>query len=374
MLLLHFANEDASLMETVEAHLRRAGLGALLQTHRVASRGELGTALPAADVLIVPWPGGGDAAPAHRLLAEQAQRLVIALRYQPAIAPPQGVLSVDMSDWSAGLVRLSELLARELLLSAGRPAALLGGATPCLRDATWNEVRQVARRCLDSELLADFLDWTELGPLPTGTLEAQREALLHLLQTPEERERFADFLEQERPECTQRALQKVRQRGTWRRPDALAPAPSLLTELKVFISFASEDRKYRDELQLHLHALGRVRPLRVLHRDALDGGEPLARVASWLDAAQVIMPLLSAPYLASHDQYAELLWALRRRSQGDALVLPVLLRPVLSEPIIGQLLVLPRGGPPVEAWKSRDAAWNQVTKELLGWGRPAAAA
>lgn len=366
MILLHFTSEDQELIASVAVHLHRAGLADWLRLFEAQDWDALVAALEtidAATVLIVPWSQSNAARLSAALYPRGQQELLVIALAIGRPATPAWVSPVDMSDRQAGLVQLSDLLIRELLIGACRPASPLCAVNGSLRDATWSEVRQVARRCLDIDLLEDFLDWSEEGPLSGDGLAERRAVLLNRLVSQEERERFADFLEGERPECTQRSLEAVRRRGPWVLKPLVAPA----TERRLFVSFAAGDQDYLRELEAQLLVLGRTQPLQVCHRGRVLAGDKTAQVAAWLDEANVVLVLLSAEYLADDELYAELTRALRHRREGRIQLAPILVRAVHATPIVDGLLILPRGGPPVAEWRSRDGAWTQVIGEIARW-------
>ena len=85
-----------------------------------------------------------------------------------------------------------------------------------------------------------------------------------------------------------------------------------------------------------------------------------------LEEANIILLLVSPDYFASDYAYdVEMKHALNRHSQGKALVLPVILKPVdwKGSPL-SELSVLPPGATPINVWKNQDAAWLEVIKGI----------
>jgi hypothetical protein len=104
--------------------------------------------------------------------------------------------------------------------------------------------------------------------------------------------------------------------------------------LRVFYSYSHHDRRMRERLYAHMVML-RLR----LRRDGLitewydgaidSGSEWRDEIARELDAAGVILLLVSAAFLASDFCYEqEMLRAVERAHRGDALVIGVMLRAV----------------------------------------------
>lgn len=84
------------------------------------------------------------------------------------------------------------------------------------------------------------------------------------------------------------------------------------------------------------------------------------------ERAQVIVLLVSSDFFASDEcSRAHLRRALGRQEAGEAVVMPILVRPVSFEgtPFSG-LQLLPRNGEPISLWKDHDEAWVQVVQDL----------
>ncbi|MBD2100155.1 NACHT C-terminal helical domain 2-containing protein [Leptolyngbya sp. FACHB-261] len=137
--------------------------------------------------------------------------------------------------------------------------------------------------------------------------------------------------------------------------------------IDVFIAFAYEDDKLRQELENHLSILRRRDVIVTRHARQIQGGqETQAEIEARLDAAQVILLLVSADFLASDDCYNhQLQRAIERHKAGTARVIPVLLRPVdWKGAPFGKLQPLPRNGKPVTSWANRDEALKDIAQEI----------
>ena len=131
----------------------------------------------------------------------------------------------------------------------------------------------------------------------------------------------------------------------------------------VFISYAHEDRKFRDELAKHLSNLRNQGVISDWYDgDILPGTEWEPRIMDHLQTAQIILLLISKNFMASKFCYGiELQEAIDRHDANQARVLPIILRPTDWEGApFEKLLMLPSDARPISAWSSRDAAFKDV--------------
>jgi hypothetical protein len=137
----------------------------------------------------------------------------------------------------------------------------------------------------------------------------------------------------------------------------------------VFVSYASEDAALWDELATHLAILRRQRFVSTWHHRQIRAGEDRkSAVDEHLEAAQVVLLLVSADFLDSDYCYTvEMERALARHRAGEAHVIPVILRVCdwHSAPF-AHLQVLPDSVRPVTSWKNRDEAWDEVARGIRG--------
>jgi len=143
--------------------------------------------------------------------------------------------------------------------------------------------------------------------------------------------------------------------------DELVPAPL------VFFSYAHEDEALRDELETHLKLLQRQRVIASWHdRKIRPGGEWDHEIDRQLDAARIILLLVSADFLASDYCWEkEVTRAIERHEDGEARVVPVMLRSCdwKGSPF-SKLQGLPEDMKPVNTWDDRDSAWTSVAKGI----------
>ncbi|WP_437967575.1 toll/interleukin-1 receptor domain-containing protein [Sorangium sp. So ce260] len=138
------------------------------------------------------------------------------------------------------------------------------------------------------------------------------------------------------------------------------PAP---LPIDVFISYAAANEKQKDVLRKHLSALKREGKVRTWHTGRVGvGSDREAELAARLDAAHLIVLLVSVDYLAADAQWREMERALGRHNAGRARVIPILLDACDWEGTpFSALAPLPPNRVPVMSWKRESEAWTSVT-------------
>ena len=134
----------------------------------------------------------------------------------------------------------------------------------------------------------------------------------------------------------------------------------------VFISYASEDRAYLQNLGAHLALLHRQGVLRAWHSELIVPGQDWdAEVTQRLQSARVIILLVSANFFSSDVAYTQMERAINRARQGNACVIPILLRPCLRQGAsLDGLSKLPDNNVPISGWPDQDAAWENVARGI----------
>ncbi len=147
----------------------------------------------------------------------------------------------------------------------------------------------------------------------------------------------------------------------------LAIRSALLREdrmaIEVFISYARQDGKLRDEFDAHLANLRNQEIISDWYDgDILPGTEREEQIMYHLKTSQIILLLISKDFLASKFCYSvELKEAIARHKAHQARVLPIILRPTDWEGApFAKLQVLPTEAKPVVMWSNRDAAFTDV--------------
>jgi len=131
----------------------------------------------------------------------------------------------------------------------------------------------------------------------------------------------------------------------------------------IFIAYSSKDIDYLNALRNHLKSLEHSGKVRVWYDGEIDAGSDWAEsTRKALEAANIILLLISADAIASDYFYSEQLQAsLGRYQAGEAYLVPIIVRPCHWQAMpVGQLQMLPRNGNPVSSWPNQDEAWAEV--------------
>ncbi|WP_257386744.1 toll/interleukin-1 receptor domain-containing protein [Tahibacter caeni] len=132
---------------------------------------------------------------------------------------------------------------------------------------------------------------------------------------------------------------------------------------KLFVSYAREDKSYREQLGKHLAALRRPGLVEVWHDGMIVAGQRFASaIDAQLNAADVILLLVSSDFLDSDYCYSiEMQRALEREQRGEACVIPVIVRPCAWKltPFHG-LQIAAGEWPALSQWPNVDEGYAQV--------------
>ena len=145
-------------------------------------------------------------------------------------------------------------------------------------------------------------------------------------------------------------------------------APTPPASIEVFYAYAHEDEELVKELQKHLSILKWQGVIREWYdREITAGTDWKGQLDQHLNSSGIILLLVSADFLASKYCYdVEMRRALERHDQGEARVIPVLLRMVdgWQGAPFGKLQSLPTDGKPVTSWKICDEAFADVARGI----------
>ncbi|WNZ45531.1 NACHT domain-containing protein [Leptolyngbya boryana CZ1] len=142
-------------------------------------------------------------------------------------------------------------------------------------------------------------------------------------------------------------------------------------KLKLFISYATKDEIFCDELDTHLALLKRQGFIDTwAARDIISGTDRARIIDNNLKTADIILLLISPDFIASDYCYdTELTQAIERHRQAQSCVIPVILRPCdwKSAPF-SELQPLPiasgEGVKPLTRWENRDEAFLAIAQGI----------
>ena len=135
----------------------------------------------------------------------------------------------------------------------------------------------------------------------------------------------------------------------------------------VFMSYSHADEQLRDELEKHLAGLRRQGVITTWHDRRIGPGEELhGQISAQLDAADIILLLISADFLDSDYCYdVEVTRAMERHDQGTARVIPIILRPCdWHGAPFGKLMAVPTDSKPVIKQATLDDGFLEVVRAI----------
>jgi DNA-directed RNA polymerase subunit M/transcription elongation factor TFIIS len=137
-------------------------------------------------------------------------------------------------------------------------------------------------------------------------------------------------------------------------------------QVEIFICCARKDRPFLGKLKKHLTLLQRQGHIVLWHDGDISAGKEWeSEIEKYLDAAQIILLLISPNFMASDYCYRkEVEKAMQRYKYGEVRVIPILLRWVhWKDAPFGKLQSLPLNAKPVtdKHWHSQDEAFYEVT-------------
>jgi internalin A len=135
----------------------------------------------------------------------------------------------------------------------------------------------------------------------------------------------------------------------------------------LFISYAHEDERFRDELRGALTPYERTRTLQITDDTCIVPGQKWEdEILSKVEDADIVILLLSNDFIRSDYCFQKEMQIARERDRaGDCTIVPIVVRACAYEKLeLGQLQAILPNGKPVKQNKDRDAAWLEVTKQL----------
>jgi GUN4-like/TIR domain len=134
--------------------------------------------------------------------------------------------------------------------------------------------------------------------------------------------------------------------------------------IEVFISYSKQDKELRDGLLAHLRPLERQGIISWHDRQILPGTKWDEEIKARLNAADIILLLISADFLATdYCAQVEIPEALRRHEAGEATVMPVILRSCgWKYTPLAAIQAYPEKAKPIKSWVDIDDAYTDVVE------------
>jgi formylglycine-generating enzyme required for sulfatase activity len=138
----------------------------------------------------------------------------------------------------------------------------------------------------------------------------------------------------------------------------------MLDTVEVFISYSKQDKELRDGLLAHLRPLETRGVLTWYDRQILPGTRWDDEIKARLNAADIILLLISADFLATdYCTQVEIPEALRRHQADEAIVMPVILRACgWQYTPLADIQAYPEKAKPIRSWTDIDEAYTDVVR------------
>ena len=137
----------------------------------------------------------------------------------------------------------------------------------------------------------------------------------------------------------------------------------------VFFSYSHKDEGLRDQLEIQLAMLKRQGVIETWHDRRIGAGQDVHQaIDDHINTDDIILLLVSPDFIASDYCYdVEMQRAMERHEEGDATVIPVILRSCeWHHAPFGKLKAVPLDGKPITQWTDTDDAFLQVAKAVRG--------
>ncbi len=140
----------------------------------------------------------------------------------------------------------------------------------------------------------------------------------------------------------------------------------MVQPVSVFYSYSHDDKSLLEQLQNHLANLRYRQFIDDWHdRNISPGVKWKHEICKRLETAQIILLLISSDFMKSHYCCAEMMRALKRHRDGEARVIPIMLRLCWwPEAPYEHLQVLPTNGTPITQWRDIDRAFTEVAQGI----------
>ena len=138
--------------------------------------------------------------------------------------------------------------------------------------------------------------------------------------------------------------------------------------VEIFFSYAHEDEELMDIVRRQLILFERKGMIvKWYDRMILPGQEWEGVIDKRINRAKIILLFISSYFIESKYCYnTEMKVALDRHESGDAVVIPIILRPCpWQDAQIGKLEALPEKGKPITKWGNRDEAALNIAEGIM---------
>lgn len=206
---------------------------------------------------------------------------------------------------------------------------------------------------------------------PEGHVMPRQQAALALSELTQERDKIESQLAEFEGTFTEAEVERLEERLNEIHRLRLKTLSRLHDRshqgIRAFISYSHKDTKYRERLRVFLRPLERQKLVTAWHDRMISAGtEWQGQIDEQLETSGVILLLISADFIASEYCFdIEMKRAMERHDAGEALVIPIAVRPTIWDDMpFARLQALPSERKPVSTWEDEDSAWVDVTQGI----------
>lgn len=137
--------------------------------------------------------------------------------------------------------------------------------------------------------------------------------------------------------------------------------------ISIFIAADAEDKDFLADIKNHFAPLSRNGDISLWEESLVQAGEDFEAVqTAQLNAADIVLCLVSADFMATKIGSPLLQTAFTRMNKQEILLVPVIVRACSweLEPSFQGLKVLPQDGKPINKWDDKDEAYNHLVQQF----------
>lgn len=138
-------------------------------------------------------------------------------------------------------------------------------------------------------------------------------------------------------------------------------------KVRVFLSYSHVDEEFKNKLDIHFAPLKRSNKIETWNDRKLVPGTLFDdEIRKHLCEDEIIILLISADFISSDYCYEiEMMKALERMKNSDAIVIPIILRPCLwKETPLKDIQALPKNGTPISKYPDADDAYLEIVQSV----------
>ena len=132
---------------------------------------------------------------------------------------------------------------------------------------------------------------------------------------------------------------------------------------KIFYSYSHKDSDYRNNLEKYLAILKQKELIDEWYDEKINAGEGLnEEIYKNMKDSHIILLLFSADFIASDACQKEVKRTMLLKKEKGVIFIPIILKTCAWKDIdgISNIKALPKDGKPINEWKQKDKAWNNV--------------